>query len=44
MQGHEILAYDIDNTEEQLDEYAKSCEIRLPPRWSKQARKTPKTS
>ena len=27
MQGHEILAYDIDNTEEQLDEYAESCEF-----------------
>lgn len=26
-QGHEILAYDIDSTEEQLDEYAKSCEF-----------------
>ena len=26
-QGHEILTYDIDNTEEQLDEYAKSCEF-----------------
>ena len=26
-QGHEILAYDVDNTEEQLDEYAKSCEF-----------------
>lgn len=26
-QGHEILAYDIDNIEEQLDEYAKSCEF-----------------
>lgn len=26
-QGHEILAYDIDNTEEQLDEYTKNCEF-----------------
>ena len=26
-QGHEILAYDIDNTEKQLDEYASSCEF-----------------
>lgn len=26
-QGHEILAYDIDNTEEQLNEYTKSCEF-----------------
>ena len=26
-QGHEILTYDIDNTEEQLDEYTKSCEF-----------------
>ena len=26
-QGHEILAYDIDNTEKQLDEYAASCEF-----------------
>lgn len=25
--GHEILAYDIDNTEKQLDEYASSCEF-----------------
>lgn len=25
--GHEILAYDIDNTEEQLDEYTKNCEF-----------------
>ena len=25
--GHEILAYDIDNTEEQLEEYTKSCEF-----------------
>lgn len=26
-QGHEILAYDIDSTEEQLDEYTKNCEF-----------------
>lgn len=26
-QGHEILTYDIDNTEEQLDEYTKNCEF-----------------
>ena len=26
-QGHEILAYDIDSTEEQLNEYTKSCEF-----------------
>ena len=26
-QGHEILAYDIDNTEEQLDEYTTNCEF-----------------
>ena len=26
-QGHEILAYDIDNTEKQLDEYTKNCEF-----------------
>ena len=26
-QGHEILAYDIDGTEKQLDEYASSCEF-----------------
>lgn len=25
--GHEILAYDIDNTEEQLNEYTKSCDF-----------------
>lgn len=25
--GHEILAYDIDNTEKQLDEYASGCEF-----------------
>lgn len=26
-QGHEILAYDIDSTEEQLDEYTETCEF-----------------
>lgn len=26
-QGHEILAYDIDSAEEQLDEYTKACEF-----------------